>query len=624
MCGIAGLVSGRRQLEPSSLQAMVNGLEHRGPDDRGIWLADDLSCGLGHTRLSVIDLSAQGHQPMRDENSGNIIVFNGEIYNFQALRRECEHAGHEFHSHSDTEVILALYALHGTECLRRLRGMFAFAIWDATRRQLFMARDRVGKKPFHYALSPAGLAFCSEIHPLSQHPWTDRELDIEALDLYLQLQAVPSPSSIYRGIRKLPPGHYGIYANGQLSLHRYWAPDYRNKLKLSENDALDAFEEKLTEAVKLRLISDVPVGALLSGGVDSSLVVRLMSRLTDAPVHTFSVGFAEQGFDESPYALEAAEACGTIHHPSKMLGPPADGLENLVRRYGEPFADYSALPSFFVCQAARERVTVVLNGDGGDELLGGYPRYPEALAAEPLARQINRWLPIPLSMQVSWLLQSRGFPFRKLHRNFLKVCMRDAAPLTMLHGVGSEQERLALLGMRGPDRTLHAWRLKHLQDARRSTDNPIDSMLWIDNQTYLPDHLLVKMDIASMHCGLEARSPFLDHELIELCARLPIGYKVRAGVGKYLIKALAERYFTPEFVHRRKMGFGIPLREWLLGPMAPLVRDVLRDTQAMAPLDTRRVAKYVQQFMAGHPGHQAVRIWTLLMYGLWRRHCYLA
>jgi asparagine synthase (glutamine-hydrolysing) len=624
MCGIAGQVSFQSSVDPAALMDLVHGIAHRGPDDQGIHVSPGQRCGLGHARLSIIDLSPLGHQPMLDSEAGNAIVFNGEIYNFAALRERCEAAGYRFRSHTDTEVILALYRLHGVECLTHLRGMFAFAIWDEARQRLFFARDRVGKKPFHYSLGKQGFTFCSEIDPLSRHPLTDRELDYQALDYYLQLQAVPAPLTIYRGIRKLLPAHYGIIESGQLTIRRYWQPEYRDKLAISDADALDAFEEKFAETVRLRMMADVPVGALLSGGVDSSLTVALMARYADQPVRTFSVGFSEDAVDESAYAQQAADLCGSMHRPVRMPGPDLDDLPRLVKRYGEPYGDYSALPSFLVCTTARQEVAVVLNGDGGDELLGGYPRYALSERVQDYSLRMQRSLPVPLKKQVDWMLKSGRFPYRKLHRLFLKYAMADGAPLTMLHGVGSDRQRSVLLPFEGGGSNLPDWRLRWLSEARAMTDNPIDSMLWLDNHTYLPDDLLVKMDIAAMQCGLEARSPFLDHELIEFCARLPIDQKVRGGVGKYLIKKLAARYFPDEFVHRQKMGFGIPLKLWLQGAMQSMVRDVLRDPACMAPLDHALVRRYLDEFEKGAYAAEPVRIWTLLMYGLWRRHCFLA
>lgn len=620
MCGITGIV-GRQPLQGQApLAQLVDGIVHRGPDDRGEYLSPNGICALGHTRLSILDLSAAGHQPMLDAETGNVIVFNGEIYNFAALRKDCEADGYRFRSQSDTEVILALYRRHGVDCLRLLRGMFAFALWDEREQRLFFARDRLGKKPFHYAESAQGFAFCSEIDPLARHPWSDCRLDRQALDFFLHLQYVPAPWSIYRGIRKLPPAHYGLLDVSGLRIARYWSLDYHGKDEFAETEALDAFEAKLAEAVQLRMVADVPVGALLSGGVDSSVIVALMAKQSAAQVHTFSVGFSEAAFDESAYARQAAEICGTRHRPATLGAPDLNILPTLVRRYGEPFGDSSALPSFAVCAAARQELTVVLNGDGGDELLGGYPRYSLPDTTIRLATWIRQRHPLPLIDPAKWLGSRGPFPFKKLRRLALDhLLLPDAGPFTMYGGSRNDALRQTLLGDGSFAANLPEWRAGWFRQARLASNNPVDSMLWLDNHTYLPGDLLVKMDIAAMHCGLEARSPLLDHELIEFCARLPVRFKVRQRTGKYLLKKLAERYYPKDFVHRRKMGFGIPLDNWLRGPFRPLLEDVLSDPHCMAPLNQAAIEPIRRRFLE-QKSDEATRLWPLFMYGLWRRH----
>jgi len=620
MCGITGIIGRQPLRQPHPLSSLVDGIVHRGPDDRGEYLSPNGVCALGHTRLSILDLSAAGHQPMQDTVTGNTIVFNGEIYNFAALRKACEADGYRFRSHSDTEVILALYRRHGVDCLRFLRGMFAFALWDEREQRLFFARDRLGKKPLHYAESAQGFTFCSEIDPLARHAWTDCRLDRQALDFFLHLQYIPAPWSIYRGIRKLPPAHYGLLDAAGLRIARYWSLDYRDKDEFTDSQALDAFEEKLAEAVRLRMVADVPVGALLSGGVDSSVIVALMAKQSAAPVNTFSVGFTEAAFDESAYARQAAEICGTRHRPAELGAPDLDILPTLVRRYGEPFGDSSALPSFAVCAAARQELTVVLNGDGGDELLGGYPRYSLPDTTIRLATWIRKRRPLPLIDPAKWLGSRGPFPFKKLRRLALDhLLLPDAGPFTMYGGSRNDSLRQTLLGSNALADNLPQWRAGWFRQARQSSDNPVDSMLWLDNHTYLPGDLLVKMDIAAMHCGLEARSPLLDHQLIEFCARLPSRFKVRQRTGKYLLKKLAERYYPKDFVHRRKMGFGIPLDSWLRGPFRALLDDVLRDPQCMAPLDQDSIDQIRRRFLE-QKSDEATRLWPLFMYGLWRRH----
>jgi asparagine synthase (glutamine-hydrolysing) len=575
---------------------------------------------LGHARLSIIDLSPLGHQPMRDPETGNCIAFNGEIYNFQALRQECEAAGDSFRSHSDTEVILALYRRHGVQCLQHLRGMFAFALWDEARKRVFFARDRVGKKPLNYALVEGGVVFCSEIDPLARHPAVSREMDMEALELYLQLQYIPAPWTIYGGIRKLPPAHFALLDRDGFRVERYWDVDYTRKVHISEQDALDGLEERLTEAVRLRMIADVPLGALLSGGVDSSIVVALMARNCGEPVRTFSIGFREEAFNELPYAQQAADICGTVHHPEIVEGDVANLLPTLVRHYGEPYADSSAVPSFFVSQMARRHVTVAMNGDGGDELLGGYPRYGLSPSQIRSAGTVPNVLsPRRLAVLATRLATAKSIPGRAMRKLVTEFGWPELRSVNMYAGFWDDRIRAGLLGAQADSDLLPRWRTEWLAGAMAHGDNPVDRMLWYDNRTYLPGDLLVKMDIASMHCGLETRSPLLDHEVIEYCAALPLEYKVNNRVGKYLLKKLTERYFPKEFVHRRKMGFGIPVADWLRGPLRPLLEDTLRSSETMAPLAQCVISATLDEFLHQKIDHSP-KLWALLMYGLWHQH----
>jgi asparagine synthase (glutamine-hydrolysing) len=618
MCGIAGDLSWNTHAGMQTIAEMVSGIAHRGPDDRGLWLSSNRVCALGHTRLSIVDLSPAGHQPMIDSNSGNAIVFNGEIYNFQPLRQECEAAGDVFRSRSDTEVILALYRRHGVDCLARLRGMFAFAIWDERLQRLFLARDRVGKKPLNYSVTPRGLTFCSELYPLSRYPGVDSTMDTEALELYLQCQFIPAPWTIYRGIRKLPPAHYAIYDRTGLKVEKYWEIDYRNKIRISEADALDALEEKLTEAVRLRMIADVPLGALLSGGVDSSLVVALMAKLSNQPVRTFSIGFKEEAFNELPWAQQAAERCGTLHHPDVVKGEVEHILPLLARHYGEPFADDSAVPSFLVSANVRRHVSVALNGDGGDELLGGYQRYALPRSALCSSALLGGWLqPARIAGMATYFHDASGLYGRVARKILMQYSNPELRSLTMFAGYWNDAARRELLPD-GPSDLLRNWRRRWLEDAFVHADNPIDRMLWLDNHTYLPGCLLVKMDIASMHCGLETRSPLLDHEVIEFCAQLPPEYKVKDQVGKHLLKKLAERFFPADFVHRPKMGFGIPVSAWLRGPLRKVLRETLLDADLMAPLSGAVIERTLREFDGGDDRHKS-RLWALLMFGSWRR-----
>jgi asparagine synthase (glutamine-hydrolysing) len=618
MCGIAGELNWSARANRGAVDAMVTGIVHRGPDDRGVWSSPDGECVLGHARLSIVDLSPLGHQPMLDVITGNTIVFNGEIYNFQALRKDCEAAGDVFQSHSDTEVILALYRRHGVACLKLLRGMFAFAIWDNQRQHLFLARDRIGKKPLNYAATSTGIAFCSEIDPLSRHPSVDREMDSEALELYLQCQFIPAPWTIYRSIRKLPPSHYALFDRTGLKIEKYWEVDYRDKIRISEGDALDGLEEKLTEAVRLRMIADVPLGALLSGGVDSSVVVALMAKLSGQPVRTFSIGFEEEAFNELPWAQQAAERCGTLHHPEVVQGDVEHLLPLLARHYGEPFADSSAVPSFFVSASARRHVTVALNGDGGDELLGGYSRYSLSNTALRTCALLGGMMsPAHLAELGPKLLKAKSISQRVVRKLLMQYANPELRSVTMFAAFWNDPERQELL-LDSNARTLADWRRSWLEDAFAHANNPVERMLWLDNHTYLPGDLMAKMDIAAMHCGLETRSPLLDHEVIEFCAKLPVRLKVKDQVGKYLLKKLAERYFPAGFVYRRKMGFGIPLGDWLRGPLRSVLRATLLDQKLMEPLSSPVIERILWEFEAGKHHHES-RLWSLLMFGVWRR-----
>ena len=620
MCGIAGHVDLRRPPSRDKIAELIQRIRHRGPDDEGIWVSSGNDCVLGHARLSIIDLSPLGHQPMLDPETGNCIVINGEIYNFKELRAECEDAGYAFRSQSDTEVVLALYRTQGIDCLKKLRGMFAFALWDEKLQRLFLARDRAGKKPLNYALIDDGIVFSSEIDPLSRHPAVPESLDNEALQLYLQLQYIPAPWSIYKSIRKLPPAHYALFDRDGFRTERYWNVDYTRKQRISEQDALDALEEKLSEAVRLRMISDVPLGALLSGGVDSSLVVALMAKLSAEPIRTYSVGFREEAYNELEFAQQAADICGTDHHPDIVEGNVESLLPQLAKHYGEPYADSSAVPSFLLCRAVRRHVTVALNGDGGDELLGGYPRYWLTDNQLKIAGMSPGFIsPQTLAALASRLSTVTSLPARVLRRLVLQFGWPELTPVVMYSNFWNDNERAALFPRGNDPDPLTRWRGDWFNLACQHASDPVDRMLWYDNQTYLPGDLLVKMDIASMHTGLETRSPLLDHEVVEFCAALPRELKVKNGTGKYLLKKLAERHFPESFVHRPKMGFGIPLIEWLRGPLRQTLEGTLRDRDTMSLFDATLIESTLDEFL-NHDVDHSSRLWALLMFGVWRRY----
>ena len=626
MCGIAGIFSSTGLPNDGGITNMVMSLRHRGPDNLAIYDSPGKNCVLGHTRLSVIDLSPAGNQPMVDPETGNTIIFNGEIYNFQELRGECENRGDRFLSDTDTEVVLMLYRRYGVQCLDRLRGMFAFAIYDNNSfgcekiGRLFIARDRLGKKPLNYALIPGGIIFASEIDSLVQHPLISRDMDLEALELYLQLGYIPAPWTIYRQVRKLSPGHYAIFDHAGLRIERYWELSYRHRLKINEQEALEGLEEKLKEAVRLRMISDVPIGALLSGGVDSSLVVALMAHISNKPVRTYSIGFKEEEFNEFPYAQQVAERYETEHHTEIIDGNIKDLLPLMVKHYGEPYADSSSVPSFLVCRAARQHVKVVLNGDGGDELLGGYQKFA--------LYQRHLWTAHLLGHLVSpetvvTLVPHLVSPGNGLQRQFRRLVTGYIAPeilsLLIYRNFWNDRQRVGLLNGNATD-LLMEWRNKLCAGAYSHAMNPVDRMSWMDNTSYLPYDLLVKMDIAAMHCGLEVRSPLLDTVVLEYCAGLPLWCKVRDGITKYLLKKLAERYLSSDILYRPKMGFKIPLEEWLRGPLAPLLRECLLNEALIAPLNLSVIRRTLDEF-ENHKNNHATRLWALLVYGYWKKYC---
>lgn len=621
MCGIAGAVALQGQVDPEWVRGMVDAQRHRGPDGEGMW-ADD-RCVLGHRRLAVIDLSDAGCQPMTNEDGTVRVTFNGEIYNFRSLRDELSALGHRFCTQTDTEVIVHGYEQWGAECLHRLRGMFAFAVWDQRRRCLLLARDRLGKKPLFYAHTDDRFLFASELQALLAGPGVARDVDLEALDAYLSWGYIPAPKTGFRSISKLPPAHYLVLdtagtAATAVEQRRYWSLAYAPKLRLSEADAAERLRELMTEAVRLRMISDVPLGAFLSGGIDSSVVVGLMSQLSAEPVKTFSIGLEEPSFNELEHARRIAERCGTDHHEFVVRPDTAAVLPQLVRHYGEPYADSSAIPTFYVSQLARRHVTVALNGDGGDESFAGYKRYRANQLAERLAR-------IPGGRAAVATLKGR-LPHSIDPRNHLQRVDRlltrpMAARYAKWSSYFDEEDKAVLCtdqfrdqvqGQRPAD-----W-FESLFVETRGLD-PADAGMAVDVQSYLPYDLMVKVDIASMANSLESRSPFLDTEVMEFAARLPVHLKVRRGHTKYLVTRAFADLLPEENVRRRKMGFGVPVGQWFRGPLRELLRDCLLSSQSTARGYFRpvEVGRLVDAHLDGRD-HTPL-LWTLLMLELWHR-----
>jgi asparagine synthase (glutamine-hydrolysing) len=622
VCGIAGQLffDSGRTVERALLERMSAVLAHRGPDDAGIFREGPI--GLVNRRLAIIDLSAGGHQPMASADGRFWITYNGEIYNFHELRAALAREGVAFRSESDTEVILALYARRGPGCLAALRGMFAFAIWDRERRTLLVARDRLGKKPVVYARDGQALHFASEAKAILQDPAVGVEPDLTAIHHFLSYGDVPSPWSAFRSMQKLPPAHYLWVEDGRVSVHRYWTLRYTPKRREPEAVLAEELLALLEEAVRLRLISDVPVGALLSGGLDSSTVVALMRRAGAGPLRTFSIGFDRPEYDELAYARQVARHFETDHHELVVKPDAVAILPRLTWHYDEPFADASAVPAFALCEMARGFVTVALNGDGGDETFAGYDRYrAAALAAwaDGLPAAVRRMAARGLRHLPGDAPKSRTGRLRRFAEALALPPRRRYARWLTVFGNGEKAELYtpAFAAQVGAVDSLAL-----LDAAYAESDAPtfLDATLHADVQRYLPDDLLVKMDIASMAHSLEVRSPFLDHRVVEFAAALPPGLKLRGLTAKYLLKRIT-RGLLPEPIRRRpKMGFGVPIDHWFRHELRELAYDVLLDGRACQRGYFRPdvVRRYLDEHARGRAHHHA-RLWSLLVLELWHR-----
>lgn len=622
MCGITGIYhfANEQAVNEAVLRRMTDVIAHRGPDDDGFYVTGKV--GLGHRRLSIIDV-AGGHQPLFNEDGTVAIVFNGEIYNYRELARLVEARGHTLRTHSDTETIVHLYEEFGEACVAMLRGMFAFALWDARNHSLLLARDRVGKKPLYYADVQGAFVFGSELKCLLQHPLVPRELNEQAVADYFSFQYVPAPKTIFKAARKLRAGHYLVVTPRGLRAQQYWDIDFSQTEMRSEAEWCAALLAELREAVDVRLMSEVPLGAFLSSGVDSSAVVKLMSELTARPVVTASVGFTEEKYSETNAARVFAESLKAEHH-ERIVNPQAvAAVERLAWHYDEPFADASAVPTFYVSQAAREFVTVALSGDGGDESFAGYRRY----AFDAAENRVRAFAPAALRRPVfgalaavypkaDWLPQ----PLRA--KATLKNLALDpaAAYFNSVYGAMAN-ERAALLGG-DLQRQLNGYNpfevfLEHYQRAR--TADPLARAQYVDIKTYLTDDILVKVDRASMAVSLEVRCPLLDHKVLELAARMPSSLKLKGRVGKYIFKRAVGQILPNEILTRRKQGFVLPVAEWLRGELRDLAESLLFDaSNADGLLRPEHITQMWQQ-------HQTKRrdfarpLWTVLMFRLWQR-----
>ena len=646
MCGICGEVDFRRKnIRVEPIQRMVDILAHRGPDDEGMVFfrdgkplevrgADSLTpdearfeVGLGHRRLSIIDLSTAAHQPMGNEDRTVWIVFNGEIYNFQELTRELEKKGHRFRSRSDTEAILHAYEEWGTDCLKLLRGMFAFGIWDSKRRQLFLARDRLGKKPLVYYEEDGFFVFASEIKALLQVPRIGRQIDEMALHHYLTYQYVPAPETIFKGIRKLPPAHYLICDHdGNLRSERYWKLNFTpmSGKDIDFPEICHRIREKIEESVKLRLISDVPLGAFLSGGVDSSLIVGIMSRLSSSPVKTFSIGFDEKDFDELAYARIVSEHFSTEHHEFVVKPDCIEILPRLVWHYNEPFADSSAIPTYYVAHMTKDYVKVVLTGDGGDENFAGYPRYLRSQWVEHFTKLPEK---IRSDLLPKMLRRVANFHWKEKTWNRLA----DFSERLTSNQARNYSEQIKIFND-GGKKDLYSEEFANAGKGRDSieyliekykesgTDNLIDQLLYLDINTYLPEDLLVKVDLATMANSLEARIPFLDHEFMELVAGIPSNLKLKGLTTKYILKKSFPDLLPEKILRRRKMGFAVPVARWFRKELKEYTREMLLDRRTLDRGYFKRegIEHLLDDHVAERYDHSA-KIWALLFLEIWFR-----
>ena len=622
MCGIAGIVDlgGERPVNQTLLKDMNNAIAHRGPDGNGYHF--EAGVGFAHQRLSIIDLSG-GAQPMYNEDESVVLTYNGEIYEFSDLVDSLTEAGHSFRTRCDSEVIIHAWEEWGTECLSRLHGMFAFAIWDRNQETLFLARDRFGKKPLYYAaLSDGQFVFGSELKALLRHPGVDRSIDPAAVADYMTFGYIPDPKSIFKSVRKLPPAHYMILRRGEgpSEPRKYWRPRFDEDVGLVDEEEI-AFElnRRLGLATKRRMVADVPLGAFLSGGVDSSAIVSIMSELSDEPVNTCSISFGDPAYNESRYAQKMARKLGTNHHVKDVSADDFSLVDKIPQIYDEPFADSSAIPTYRVCEMARKYVTVALSGDGGDEVFAGYRRYRWHMNEESVRQKLPAGVRASVFGTLGRLYPKLDWAPRVLRaKSTLEAIARDSIDAYMhsvsilpndVHGgLFSTQFKRQLQGYSSKEVFL-----AHSEDC--DTDDALSRIQYIDMKTYLPGDILTKVDRASMAHGLEVRVPLLDSEFTEWAGTVSSSYKLRSGEGKYIFKKALSNAVPADILYRQKMGFAVPLASWFRGPLRRTVEDrllgsTLRDSEVF---DMKFVEKLVADHASGTRDHSPP-IWALLIF----------
>ncbi|HTP94782.1 MAG TPA: XrtA/PEP-CTERM system amidotransferase [Burkholderiales bacterium] len=621
MCGITGIFDsrGRREIDRALLERMNESQHHRGPDEGSVHVEPGV--GLGHRRLSIIDLST-GQQPLYNEDGSVVVVFNGEIYNYRELVPELQALGHTFRTRSDTEVIVHAWEAWGEDCVKRFRGMFAFAIWDRNRETLFLARDRMGVKPLYYAwLRDGSVIFGSELKALMQHHALERELDPVAVEEYFAYGYVPEPRTIFRGALKLPPAATLTVRRGAPASEprEYWDVPFQPGPALTEQEAVEELTARLRESIRIRLMSEVPLGAFLSGGVDSSGVVALMAGLSADPVNTCSISFGDPAFNESAYAQMVADRYHTRHHVEQVESDDFDLVDKLAALYDEPYADSSAIPTYRVCELARKNVTVALSGDGGDESFAGYRRYRWHVYEDRMRSLLPLGVRRPLFGLLGTVYPKADWAPRVLRAKSTFQSLARNSVEGYFHGVSVLKDdmrgRLFSAGFRRQLQGYRAIDVMHRHAARAPCEDPLALVQYLDYKTYLVGDINTKVDRASMAHSLEVREPLMDHPLIEWLSGLPASLKLHGREGKYLLKKAFEPYLPDGLLYRPKMGFSVPLAAWFRGPLRERVREaVLGQTLARTGwFESAYLGQLLDQHQAGLRDHSAA-LWTVLMF----------
>ena len=618
MCGICGIIykDKQRTVEPSILKAMSDAIKHRGPDDEGMYIRKNV--GLGFRRLSIIDLQT-GHQPLSNEDETIWIVFNGEIYNFQELRSVLQKQGHFFRTKTDSETIVHLYEEYGEQCVSQLRGMFSFVIYDSRTQKIFAARDRFGIKPMYYYQDDDKFLFGSEIKAIMQHPGVDRTIDPWAIDSYLAYGYVTHAKSIYTRIKKLPQSHtlsIDLENSLQSTMSEYWTLQYRPDHSRSEEYWKEKLGDTLRQSVAQHMISDVPLGAFLSGGIDSSSVTALMAMSSSSSVNTFSIGFQDEEFNELKYAQSVASKYSTNHYEHVMKPDAVNLLPKLVRAFDEPFADSSAIPTFYVSQFAREKVTVILSGDGGDELFAGYNAYARLLKIYHqsfVPPPLNRYLWGGVSAIIPKYLPGAGAAY---------LFAQNRSMLGAYENVFTVPERMFLYSpeMKSFARLAHAEQSKEHFLKQISSVDFVTQLQLLDLKTYLPEDVLTKVDITSMMNSLEVRVPILDHHMAELAFTIPIEYKFKNGSGKHILKQAMQKYIPENVLNHKKQGFAVPLKKWFRNELVDYLRDNLSGNTALHDYcDERSISSFIDLHQKGMRDYSA-KLWALLFFSEWLKH----